>query len=309
MRRLSIRIALAAGMLAWPLAAAALPPGNVTNLSASYANGQISMSWDAPEENIETYRVYYSQNSILLNDGAYDDFMMTSGRNTSFIMTEIPAYSDIFLSVLAVNEQGEESPSFMEEVQLNLTVENSDGQTSSQEVPSPSRREREAVTVGLIHTEATSPTTVQLSFSAPIHIPVSQAIDAFRVMDIHSNALPLYRISITQDVVVLLTAPQIAGRSYALRAGPVVTGKSSDGGSLPMDIGRSVGTFVGFGAETERPGTPTRTPPIASVTPRPSNPSSGGLSASGLPLLGIVTVSAAVAGWRKFKRKATDTIL
>ena len=120
MSRTTLRIALFASAFAWPCIAMASVPANVTGLSAHFGSGQIVVSWTAPEnaDDLSAYRIYYGQKSILDNDGAYDDFKTTSAKNTQFMMVDIPAYPTLFFGVLAVNKSGEESASFVEEIEL-----------------------------------------------------------------------------------------------------------------------------------------------------------------------------------------------
>jgi hypothetical protein len=121
--------------LAWPLLTSAFSPANVTGINAAFTDGQIGIEWNAPGGDVVTYRVYYSQRSILSNNGAYDDFVQTNSDATSFVMSSVPPYSPVYLSVLAVNTKGEESPSFVEEVQVNTTNGNIALHISPEPVP------------------------------------------------------------------------------------------------------------------------------------------------------------------------------
>lgn len=132
MRKNIFRTALLVSFLLWPFSALADTPANVTGLSARFEGGQVTVRWDEVE-NADTYRVYYGQKSILDNDGAYDDFMTTDGGDTELVLTDLPPYQKIFIAVLAVNADGEESLSFVEEVQLDVVGDAMDGEKTERE--------------------------------------------------------------------------------------------------------------------------------------------------------------------------------
>jgi hypothetical protein len=303
MQRICLRTALFAAAL-WPMAALALAPANVTGLSAHREGGQITVRWEAPAERadeIAAYRVYFGQKSILKSGGDYDDFVTTSGKNTEFLFTSIPPQPQMFFGVLAVNGDGVESGSFVEEVQVDLLVPAGEGLASSSAVaPSPSRREKERSTLGLLRAEASSPTTIHLALSTFVHVPVERAVQAFTVIDGRGNPLQLRRLIIEGDRVTLVSLPQVPGRDYAVRVNSVVTGRPGAGAELPVDPERNMATFAGFN-DTSAPSSPVGANVI-------SPPKSGNLFTSGAPVLGIIVISGAAAGWRRMKRKANNAL-
>lgn len=317
MSRTTLRIALFAGALVWPFIVMASTPANVTGLSAHFSNGQITVRWNAPENagELSTYRIYYGQKSILSNDGAYDDFETTSARNNEFIMVDIPAYSTLFFGVLAVNKSGEESASFVEEVELPLSSGDADGQSSSdvpqsgsgrvlRVAPSPSRKQREATTAGLVNAMADGPDTVRLMFTMPVIIPVEQAAAAFTVTDATGKKLALRRLLIDGATITLVTDPQVPGRMYTVNAGTVIAGQSDNGAPVPMDTQRSSAKFTGFGATEEAVAPPLVTAQVIETvtTPETQKPSDG-LPPSGLPILGIAMAGGAVTGIRWARKR------
>ncbi len=297
----SLRIAVLTSALLWPFVAFAAPAPNVTGLSAHFENGQITVEWNAYEEgaDIATYRIYYSQKSILSNDGAYDDFATTTGKNTSFIFPVTPPYPQIFIAVAAVNSSEEESRSFVEEIRLDLTTGDSNGLTQQEEIPTPSRRVQEATTIGLLSAAAQSPDTVELTFSETVTIPAELATEAFRVIDRDGNGLQLRRIVIRGSIVILTTDSQIPAMPYAIRANEVITG----GASLPMDSARSFAQFSGFGEPGSVP-PPRIAITTANIVTARMTRASGSLTSSGVPVLGVVLASGAMAGWKRARRKA-----
>src|SRR3989344_2524406 len=117
MRRFLLRILVTFSVLLWPVGAAALP-GNIHDLEAELTNGTIEVHWAPPTsgDKVAYYRVYISHQSILDNNGTYDDYERTQGPQTEYTITEIPDVPQVFVAVLAVNEKGEESGFFTEEI-------------------------------------------------------------------------------------------------------------------------------------------------------------------------------------------------
>ena len=305
-----IRIALLVSVLTWPALAFADAPPNVSGITAHIAGGQISVHWDAPGDGIRAYRIYYGQKSILGNDGAYDDFVTTSGKNTDFILSNIPNTPDIFLTVAAVNTTGEESASFIEEVQLPLGNGDADGQSSTHadppllQAPSPSRKQRESGSFGLIAAIAQSNDTVQLTFSTAVHIARETAAQAFTMVDNKGNAVQMRRLTIQGSAVTIMTEPLAPARLYAIRANDVVTSDPAAGSLLPIDGKRNTVTFLSLGgsATSTKTGQPldAAVHPITvapAITSRPKT----GLPSSGLPVLGVMMVGGAFAGWKKMR--------
>ncbi len=313
MSRTSFRIALLVTALAWPLSAFGAVPGNVTGLSARHSGGQVSVHWEAPENDITAYRIYFGQKSILGNDGAYDDFETTSGKNTDLILSEIPPYPEVFLAVTAVNSGGEESASFIEEVQLTLGSDGDGAASKSSDqnmvdVPSPSRKQRESNTVGLLSATSQSPTLLQLTFSAPVTVGLEQAVNAFTVLDAVGDGLVLKRIVLEGNTVTLTTAKQVPGRKYVIRVNEVVQGVPSSGNLVPVDSERNIQTFTGFeGAAGTEIAASVIEPTTVMKAPSIGRQSSGGLSSSGLPIVGIAMIGGAGAGWRWMKKRKCST--
>ncbi|MBI2635963.1 hypothetical protein HYW84_01420 [Candidatus Peregrinibacteria bacterium] len=319
MNRHFFRAILILSMLVAPAGALAGAPSNVTGLSARFEDGQVTVRWDGAE-NAKTYRVYYGQKSILDNDGEYDDFAAVDGDSTELVISDLPPYPQIFLAVLAVNADDEESRSFVEELQLDMTGGEADGQKTEREAPAPSRKEREANTVGLLSAVAQSPETVQLTFSMNVQVQEDRAAEAFTALDNAGNPLRLSRIVIEGNIVTLVTETQSPGRKYAVRANDPVTGEAADGRQSPVDQTRNITGFTGYeNNDEEVPPAKTDTAPdatsgiadeggpaaVASVVPPPrgTSASRSGLYNSGVPVLGVILASGAIAGWRRVRRR------
>lgn len=241
-------LALFLGTLAAPLSAVAAPPADVRELWAVFTNGEIRLEWDPVSDDIDVYRIYYSQQSILENDGAYDDFIAAASRVTTFTMTELPPFPKIFFSVIAVNADGEESESFVEEIELDLSSGDMEGVRRELTVPSPSRKEREALQQALLSATSRSPTEVVLNFSASVRIAPEDMKNAVAIMDESGTPLNVASLVLEENTIIATTNGQIPRHRYGVRASPVISGER-DGAMLPLDPGRSIVDFVGFGEE------------------------------------------------------------
>ncbi|KKW36944.1 MAG: hypothetical protein UY85_C0068G0002 [Candidatus Peribacteria bacterium GW2011_GWB1_54_5] len=97
-------------------------PGVVTNIRAISMDGTITVTWNPPaDQNISYYRVYFSSQSILGHGGVYDDFEATPGPETKYVLQYKPANPALYISVLAVNNQGVEGEVFVEEAVVVTT--------------------------------------------------------------------------------------------------------------------------------------------------------------------------------------------
>ncbi|NOS67510.1 MAG: hypothetical protein HOO67_04070 [Candidatus Peribacteraceae bacterium] len=301
-----LRAALLMSVLIWPVSALADAPPNVTGLSAHFESGQVFVHWDAVE-GADAYRIYYGQKSILDNGGAYDDFVATSEKNTEFVLGDLPAYPKIYVAVLAVNASDEESLSFTEEIELDMSGDANDGTKSAKDVPSPSRMERESTTFGILSATAQSSNAVQLVFSTLVHIPVDLAVDAFTVIDNRGTALRPTRIVIEGSIVTLTTETQFPGRTYAVRVNDPVITDPLLGEQLPLDESRNIAVFTGYepAPGEARPVQPKSTvaTTAAYVAPTKMTAPRAGLISSGAPVLGIAAASAAIAGWKVWKKR------
>lgn len=248
--RLLVRIALALSLLSWPASALTAPPPSVTGIKAVEKNGQIHVEWDAPSnaEEIEFYRIYYSRKSILQNDGAYDEFETTSGDNTEFILTDFPEAEALYISVLAVNEDEEESATFAEEATIGVP----ESASSSSATPIPAT---ESFT--LLRAESIAGTGVLLTFSAAPHLEAVHARSAFQITDASGAVIALRRFKMIGRSILIDTEPQTNGRTYTARIAPVVYGLSPAGERVALDEATSIQNFTGTAAAS---GTSTPTP-------------------------------------------------
>lgn len=273
MLRTVVRTALASLLLLWPVIASAEAPATVTEVTAAYTDGKISVAWQIPVEgsaDIVRYRIYYSHTSILENDGMYDDFVTTEMPTTSFDILELPPFPTVYVSVLAVNSAGEESASFGDEAVVELPAPLAVSSSSSSEFSAPSSSSSSLATIPppasssssaptevssvagltgsplqLLGASGLTDTGILLTFSQPVMVAQETAADAFRVLDASGTVLTIRTIVVQGPYVTLTTLPQQLGMRYTVAA-LAVTSMPLYVGQLPlaMDPRTNVANFV-----------------------------------------------------------------
>lgn len=102
------------------VAMAAALPANVKSVQATIGGEEMTVLW-TPVPGAFSYRVYYSHESILGNGGNYDDSIETPDSQTMYVFPSVPLTSDtIYVGVLAVDKEGNESEGF--EVEASVQV-------------------------------------------------------------------------------------------------------------------------------------------------------------------------------------------
>lgn len=222
-----------------PLHVYAAAPGSVTGLQAqAQSDGTIAVQWTLAQGDIAAYRVYYSQKSILENDGYYDDVETAMGPVSSHVLTTVPPnFTTVYVSVLALSADGEESPFFTEEVKVDRApaqvsspapVSSSSAQSSAPSVQQPSSS---VPALHLLSAQSLSATRVGLVFSATPVIDPALAPSAFSIVDAQGTTLPIEQLTIEGKNAVLQTMRQAAGVVYQVRLTEPLMGE----GGLPLD--------------------------------------------------------------------------
>ncbi|OIO54365.1 hypothetical protein AUJ46_03445 [Candidatus Peregrinibacteria bacterium CG1_02_54_53] len=230
-----------------PVSAIAEAPGSVTGLQAfAQDDGSVAMEWSASEGDVDRYRVYYSQKSILENDGYYDDVETTGGPETMYVLQGLPpSFSTVYISVMAMNALGEESPFFTEEVRVDRAVnETSPPAPAEPTAPSPTQANAEASmsafspqaqpsanTLHLLSAQALSATRIALAFSTTPVIDPTQAPAAFSIVDSQGLTLPIEQLTIEGRTALVQTLRQASGMVYQMRLSEPLAGE----GGLTLD--------------------------------------------------------------------------
>ncbi|MCK5018903.1 MAG: hypothetical protein KAS32_17710, partial [Candidatus Peribacteraceae bacterium] len=232
----------------------ATSPVAVQNITAKNSDGIIIVTWDSVPE-IDYYRVYFSSRSILENSGAYDDYEATDGAVTEHALTAKPASAKVYLAVLAVNKEGEESSVFLEEAFVLLeksdlskddvtledvltimpTVQSSSDGAEVFNVISPTEASsstpadvntgavpvwQNADTGGTFHlllAEALSPTQVRLQFNTAPYIEPTRAPEAFHIFDSDGDDLRITSIYLYENTITVRTETQQKDAVYQVK--------------------------------------------------------------------------------------------
>lgn len=249
MSSLRFRIVLATMLAFLPLIVLAAPP-DVTGITASKQDeGKVLVEW-SPVEGATAYRIFYSHASILGNQGLYDDFEVAEKDATSFTLQNLPPMESVYVSVLAVNEQGEESERFTEEASVTR-----DG-TPQQPPPSSAS----STLFQLYKAESTTMEQLILTFSAVVSIDQSRASGAVIVRRSDGTVLPLRKLTVNGNAITVDTAPQTPGAVYAVEIGDAVHATNTEGKPLMLDLTQRSLLFTGFGEAVAPPAPPAQAP-------------------------------------------------
>lgn len=251
---IAVRLALGFIGAAVPVLAMAAPP-SVRNITAVNDNGRVRVSWEQVAGDIAAYRIFYSHESILGNNGLYDDFESADGSVTTHLLQTVPPVDELFVSVLAVDVSGDESPYFLEEARVRLNaggVADSGSSTSSASsmsiISSASSASRGSAQTNdvlrLLNAQAISATGVLLTFSHPVDIPDAQAMDAVKIDAGSGRTLGLRRYIIQGNTVTVHTGPQERGRAYRVAIGTMVMGIAGSS-TIPLAADQAPVLFMG----------------------------------------------------------------
>jgi hypothetical protein len=259
---LSTRLVVGLLSLCVPFAVAAAAPGNVTGIKASLQGGKVLVTWTpVTDQHIASYRVFFGHQSILSSNGSDDDYDTVDGSVNSYAIVNTPNAAMVYVSVLATNDQGEESPYFAEEASVKL---NGNGQQASSAIMNTAQSSSvTAMTMTQSSATMTLPTTtnsilqllavralsatgVELTFSASVAVDPSIAVHAFDIRSGSGKELPLTRLSIQGNTVRIDTVPQERGVVYAVILGAGITGTDAvTGGTMVLDPAQAPMLFTG----------------------------------------------------------------
>lgn len=237
------RLSLGLASLAFPLTAFAAAPDNVTGIKASLANGKVTVTWNpVAGQEIANYRVFYSQASILKEGGLYDDFDYADGTANSYTFPITPSVDTLYVSVLAVNKQGEESPYFAEEASVALRGAVSSAAASSVASVTSSKAASSAAvstapssTLKLLKAEKASSTGVLLTFSDAL-LPLTGSANTIFSLEYGSGlTLDIAKASVSGSTILLTTKQQATGTTYLLKVIGPVSGMNAAGNMVSLD--------------------------------------------------------------------------
>lgn len=235
-------------------------PSPVTDIKAERVGGQIHVSWQKlPEsEQIAYYRIFFSAQSIIKNNGQYDDFDIAQGSVSEHTLTGAPGDGALYISVLAVNDKSEESPVFAEEATVTAataapslppspSIPSSQSQVPGPESPVPSPQLPTSGTFSILSAEAISSTGVLVTFPAPVQVSPADTAKIFTISDASGAVLAINHLVFSGSTVTVVTEAQDGMKVYQLSAAQALQGTGSGGTVLVLDAAQGTMLFAGFG--------------------------------------------------------------
>ncbi len=259
------RLSLACASLCLPVMVAAAAPASVTGITATLQSGKVLVTWTPiTDQTISAYRVFFSHASILSSSGLYDDYDTVEGSVNSYSIVNTPQSDRVYVSVLAVNEQGEESPYFAEEASVQLSGNAASSAMSVDTLPASSAAAIDTTptpavsdsNVRLLSVNTLSATGVVLTFSQNVTIDPALALNTFTIQNASGSLLTITRLSVLGNTVQLDTFPQERNVVYALIVGPGISGVDpKTNATVPLDPAQAPMLFSGdpMGIETMIP--------------------------------------------------------
>ena len=243
-------------------------PSAVTGVQAEVSQGEISVQWDAVgSDPIEYYRVYYSGESILDNDGLYDDFEVTESAETTLTFLPPSGMNTLFIAVIAVAKNGMESEFFTSEARLELDEEplpptgvfKDYDESKSPEEQKPTTLPPMPVgsaTARLLKGTVTSPTTILVEFSASMTVDPNRAPEGLKIEGPGGSALQIKNIVLEAKSITITTETQERGTVYNVQFSEPFEGRA--GQSLDTNDRSVLVTGHADGKEPAPPAPPAR---------------------------------------------------
>lgn len=260
----SLRLSLSLLAVALPMAALAAP-GNVSGVAATVQEDGIHVTWNQANGDIAAYKVFYSHASILNNAGLFDEFEVATGTDTSHVLRNVPASNDVYVAVLAVDSQGDESPFFTEEAHVVL----GDASATSSEAPiaMPGSAVTSSATsniasiasatsstasvmanedvLRLLSIDVVSSTGVVLHFSHDVAVDPAHATEALVIETASGTKLQMKRFLIQGTDIHVDTAVQERGVAYKVTIGLAVSATGSAGQKIAITPDQAPVLFSG----------------------------------------------------------------
>lgn len=209
------------------------PPAPVTGVTAQALNGQVVVQWNpVTSDPIEYYRVYYSNYSILDNDGLYDDFEVTQGNETTLTFVPPADLNDLYIAVIAVSQNGAESEFFTEETYVKVST---GGPAVPPPQPTPDNPDApeipEHTSMKLLRGEVLSPTEMRVEFSTSVTVEPDKAPQGLRISRPNGSSLQITGITIDDKTIIIKTVTQQRGVVYNVQFSEPFEGRNGQ----PLD--------------------------------------------------------------------------
>ena len=245
-------------------------PPPVTGVTAQALNGQVVVQWNAVTSvPIDYYRVYYSNYSILENDGLYDDFEATEDDAANLTFVPPAHLDDLYIAVIAVASSGAESEYFTEETYVKVST---GGPT--QPTPQPSSENPDVpevpqhTTLKLLKGTVVSPTEIQVEFSTSVTVDSQRAPEGLAIARSDGSQLGIKGITIQGKTITIETETQERGTVYNVQFSEPFVGKNGQ----PLDTDDRSVLLTGHADGTEPQVRNTANAQPGQATPRTADP-------------------------------------
>ncbi|MDP6561869.1 MAG: hypothetical protein QF793_02995 [Candidatus Peribacteraceae bacterium] len=219
-------------------------PSAVTGLDAQVFQGEIVVQWDAvTSDPIDYYRVYYSGESILDNEGLYDDFEVTQEDETTLSFLPPLGATELYIAVIAVSINGMESEFFTDEARLELDSEplpptgvfkDYDEDKPAEQQPPTMMPPTAAVgaTARLLKGAVVSPEKIVIEFSASMTVDSKRAPEGLKIEGPGSTSLQIKNITLEAKSITIITETQERGTVYNVQFSEPFEGRAGQ----PLDL-------------------------------------------------------------------------
>ena len=229
-----------------PVTAVAAAPANIRQVEASMNETSLMVSW-APTESgdIDFYRIYVSHESILDHEGNYDDSVRTQANETTYVFKTPPLASEkIYIAILAVNKEGEESDGFESEASVELAPPSVPAPVPELVAvePEPAAVTETSIPMTVSEVRSITQTGVLITFTKPIADSVPLEARFFAIIDGSGAGLEISAIEVIGQTILLHTGMQESEKNYFLSILEPVA--AMDGTNLPVQEQKV--PFTGF---------------------------------------------------------------
>ncbi len=213
----------------------------ISGLALQAAPNALSVSWPSLSGvTVDHYLVSYAKQSILGNNGRFDDQEETIGNETSLVLLDLQnrGFSDgemIFVTVSGVDAAGRMS-TVGEEQSMRVQIPGTGASSSQTPGSAP----------GLTQAVAESATSVKLYFSTPVRLPADNPAAHFAITEeTTTNPIGILSAVASGQDIILTTLPMTSRGRYSVAVSDAIV--ATDG--LPLDQTRRTAVFVARGEE------------------------------------------------------------